>query len=206
MSLNHIKPLLLATLLLVFSASVMAQQSTHRQTPVPALTSDDVETVRSRSDGSASADGAPVYTPGNTGISLELPSPPTSMDKGTDSSVWFASTGKGIGVFIGYAGDTLAAKARDCSGGFLDDLRDRTGLRNIQLLIGSETTSRKVIYGTFQMDKKSGEMDGVCISRGKKTWMVLAVYPSNNNPAHDAADRVLNSIMILPGDDTSKHK
>ncbi|HYL99848.1 MAG TPA: hypothetical protein VEZ90_12910 [Blastocatellia bacterium] len=170
---------------------------------VPALSSDDVASNAKLSEVSG-PDGIPLYTPGNLDFALELPSPPNLLEKQalsrriTDSRC-FASAGNGVGVFIGYSTRATAYDIKEYTNDFVKEVEARAGLADVKYWTTVRPDSRLGVFGSFRLSGATGELNGIALTNGSRTWVVLTVYPGDKEDAHDLAERILHSISTTEG-------
>ncbi|HKV38265.1 MAG TPA: hypothetical protein VJX67_03565 [Blastocatellia bacterium] len=189
--------------LLLAPASGWAQQRDGGSSHVPNLTSDDVARTRARATATTVAlDGTPIYTPGNLGLALELPSPPKLLEsqmlsKNTVGSKCFASAGRGVGVFIEYSAEASSGDLTTYAKEFVREVKFRAGISDLDYSTQPGTPSRVQVFGAFKVTGVPGELNGVALSSNGRAWVVLTVYPRDSEPSHDLADRILRSIMTV---------
>jgi hypothetical protein len=145
------------------------------------------------------------YSPENCGMSLELPSKPEHSKTpsqviqarpGVNYLNVFVSGTSNIVIFITHTAATNFQSPKSMAEDFRKDIFNTPGVSDLTYVTEPATDMKAPIKGTYRQNNGIGEINGVALSQGKQTWLVVSLYIQSDKEAETIGQRILASIKL----------
>jgi hypothetical protein len=204
----------LAFILLTLCCGHCLGQQAGPSAKVPSLSSDDVperqtpaldltETLAPPKPALGFPTGWAVYSPGECGFSISLPKAPQEKDFEVPEELKekviaersYLSNDNKMGIVAAHFITIADIPGGKAAVAFLDRMA-KSGFENMKYTIEPGTVSRIPIRAAFDQDGLPFSLEGFVQVGGKDTWIITAIYESDNTKAMMEARRVLASARF----------
>jgi hypothetical protein len=145
------------------------------------------------------------YAPENCGLSLELPSQPEHSPTPTQViqarpgvrylNVFVSGTSN-IVIFITHTAATSFQSPKSVADGIRKDIFNTPGVSDLAYSTEPATDMKAPIKGTYRQNNGIGEINGVALSQGNQSWLVVTLYVQSDKAAQALGQQVLDSIRM----------
>lgn len=210
-----INGVLILSLTVLGIVTVQAQQQAPKKKPAPLLTNDDLIKVTGGSSaapvlggsppaGAATAPGWARISPGDFGLSVEMPVTaktmtlpiPADAPPGISNFQLVAYDGGQWRALVSHHQAASDPELKNFAAGFVEGLSKSPGVANLQYSLEPNTASHIPIQGSFDKNGISTEFNGFVDASGNQVWMILALYPQANTDSRAVAVRIIQSVSI----------
>ena len=145
------------------------------------------------------------YSPGNCGISLELPGPPElattppQVLRARPGLVYwevYSTTTHDLTTLLIHTSATAPQSPKSVIDWFLGGVSANREVTGLNHSLETVTETKTTLKGMMKQNGKIGEINGAVMTQGNHSWLVVSLYVRSEKRAQAMGQRILDSIQL----------